>query len=141
MAACGPYDVYYREGASYSAQQRDLLGCKVKATSSVPESLRVATTPVFVSPVRTTCDGKTCTTTGGEVSGGNVYTYDANADLRASFERQCMADRHYSVVRLPMCSGAVRARITGPVPGALPKLGETSCAVASESGAVVVVTP
>lgn len=108
VQACVPVDIYHRAGVTPQKQSSDLVSCEVKAARDVPQNTQVGTTPVFVTPAHTNCysTGYTtqCTTTGGQVTGGNVYSYDANAGLRSKYITQCMAEKGYTKYSLPQCN-------------------------------------
>lgn len=94
------------------------LDCRIEAARAVPVSTQIGTTPTYTTPVTvspsyTNCTGygasAICTTTGGYISGGQLYggqtySYDANAELRESYQYQCMRKKGYSLVSLPVCS-------------------------------------
>lgn len=110
-ACAGPVTVWYDKGTPGEQADRDLLACRVKGAQSVPVDQRIDTTPIYTTPTRTLCkparhdpEATVCTTTGGEVSGGRTYSYDANEDLRADVVAQCMADLGYTQVSLPRCT-------------------------------------
>jgi len=94
------------------------LDCRVEAARAVPVATQIGTTPTYTTPVTvspsyTNCTGygasAYCTTTGGSVSGGQTYggqtySYDANAQLRQSYQDQCMRKKGYSLSSLPVCN-------------------------------------
>jgi len=108
LQACVPVEVYHRAGVTPQKQSSDLVSCEVKAAREVPQNTQVGTTPIFVTPAQTNCYSSgystQCTTTGGQVSGGNVYSYDANAGLRSKYITQCMAEKGYAKYALPQCA-------------------------------------
>ena len=116
-------DLYlYREGGTVSRADNDFFECELAAARAVPQDTRVETTPTFTTPVQTNCYntvyGVQCNTTGGQVYGGQTYTYDANSDLRSSFLARCLASRGYSVAEFPVCEAtglpaSFRERLAG----------------------------
>ena len=101
-------DVYlYREGGKVARADSDIFDCRLTAAQAVPQDTRIATTPIYMTPVQTSCynvgNSVQCTSTGGQVHGGQTYTYDANADLRSSYLSRCVASKGYSSSQLPRC--------------------------------------
>ncbi|SFP60293.1 hypothetical protein [Tranquillimonas alkanivorans] len=136
LGGCAAYDGYYREGAPVAQLDADLLECRVSAVQRVPPNTQIRTTPISRTPVVTRCnDDGTCVTTGGEVTGGNTYSYDANAGLRTRVLNQCMAARGYRRVELPYCAGDAPPL----VPARLPALTPATCAVRTAGGGVAFV--
>ena len=129
LAGCVPttHDVFWRENASPNRRQNDYTDCQVEAVNRVPASTQIGVTPTYVTPVSTTCYGSGystyCSSTGGQIYGGNVYSYDANAGVRANVMQQCMARRGYQLISFPSCTTAqqeigVIPRGTNPLPPA-----------------------
>ncbi len=136
LGACGaPSASYlYKEGGTVARADNDYFACELDAARGVPQDTRVATTPVYTTPVKTSCtpvgDSVECTTTGGEVSGGEVYSYDANADLRTRYLAQCLRARGYSSSVLPRCkSGSVSSAALQTLGGALRPPRDGACYV------------
>lgn len=115
LAGCAPsqFTGYWRSGVTVAQQQNDLTNCQVRAANQVPVSTQVRTTPTYTTPENTSCYNigysVNCTTTGGQVYGGDTYSYDVNADLRQRVVGQCMARRGYQAVTLPICGDEERA--------------------------------
>ncbi len=137
LGACGtPSASYlYKEGGTVARADNDYFECELDAARSVPQDTRVATRPVYTTPVKTTCTpvggSVECTTTGGEVRGGEVYSYDANEDLRARYLAQCLRARGYSTNVLPRCkSGTVASSALQTLGGALRPPRDGACYVA-----------
>lgn len=102
----------YKADTTIARKHQDLLDCQVEARQEVPADTRVETTPVYTTPGYTSClptgfGGVSCTTTGGTVSGGDTYSYDANQKLRTAYEDQCLAKKGYAIASLPRCSTRV----------------------------------
>lgn len=123
LSSCGPrsIDYAYRADTTVAQHDRDALRCEVEATERIVPNIQTRRTPVYYTPVQTNCQQvgtqTQCTTTGGEMRGGEVYSVDVNEDLRAEVQVQCMRDRGYQIVTLPGCrSSAVtpetRARLS-----------------------------
>lgn len=111
--------VFWREGIGFSARQSDFTSCEVASLQQVPRAIATAQTPIVTtpqtifSPATTRCYGAgntvNCTTTpaivaGGQTSGGQIFSYDANSDLRQRVVEQCMASKGYQLVTLPPCT-------------------------------------
>ncbi|WP_172960954.1 hypothetical protein [Oceaniglobus roseus] len=138
LLACAPYRGFYREGVSVTRLNADLTDCEVSGVNRVPPNTQIRTTPIEVLPPRRVCsrDGLHCRLIGGDIVGGETYTYDANAGLRARVISQCMAARGYSPVEIPMCSPEAQRDSGGRVPATLPPLGPNVCAVRVQGGGV-----
>jgi hypothetical protein len=139
-AGCAPVETWHKPGETAAGRAADLTACRVAAVQSVPANTQIGRTPVRVTPPRQRCvragDRVQCLTTPGQVYGGQSYSYDANAGLRADVVTQCMATRGYRAVRLPACRGAAAE---GPIrDSGMPALTEASCAVKTRGGAVIV---
>ena len=97
----------YRADTTVPEASRDYFECEVASAQNVPTDTRVETTPIYTTPIQTNCypSGYSvqCYTTGGQVYGGNTYTYDANAELRGKFMGRCLVGKGYSGYELPRC--------------------------------------
>lgn len=97
----------YKTNGTVASADNDYFECELEAARGVPQDTRVGTTPVYRTPVQTNCYNVgysvQCNSTGGQVYGGDVYTYDANSELRATYFARCLAARGYNVVDLPKC--------------------------------------
>jgi hypothetical protein len=99
----------FKPGISVDTKSKDFFECKVAAATAVPANTQIDTTPIFNTPVQTNCysygySGVQCSSTGGQVYGGDTYSYDANAGLRQEHEARCMAARGYRVSQFPVCA-------------------------------------
>ncbi|SFJ43444.1 hypothetical protein SAMN04487991_2158 [Celeribacter neptunius] len=109
LGACVPTTSYYlyNSRADVSRAHNDDFECDLAAERSVPQALRVATTPMYTTPQYTNCYkvGYTvqCNTTGGQTYGGDTYTYDANKNLRNEYYARCMVGRGWQVFEVPDC--------------------------------------
>lgn len=108
-----PETLYWQTGMTPAQQQRDQTNCRVNAANSVPVNTQIGTTPTYSTPVQTNCYNTgysvSCQSTGGQVYGGNAYSYDANSRLRANVVQQCMADRGYQLISFPVCTDEERS--------------------------------
>lgn len=153
LGACAPtvQSLWWKEGAGTS--RADILtDCEVEALSRVPRDTAIATTPVTVTPrivvppktVCETVDGKeVCTTTpgyshGGQVIGGQTYTYDRNDDLRERVLAQCMAREGFTRVQFPTCTTEDRRLgVTLASSGRLPPAERVLCVSVDPAGWVL----
>ncbi len=108
IGACQATEQYlYKDGNSVARADNDYFECEVAAARGIPQDTRIGTTPIYTTPVQTNCYNigysVQCHSTGGQVYGGDTYTYDANSKLRASYFARCLAARGYGVVELPKC--------------------------------------
>ncbi|SNY90693.1 hypothetical protein SAMN04515647_0865 [Cohaesibacter sp. ES.047] len=98
-------DYMYKPNTSYGTKADALLECKLQGAQRVPSNTRVGSTPVYVTPATTYCSGGYCNSYGGQVTGGDVYTYDANQELRDDLINQCLRRKGYTVTQVPVCRG------------------------------------
>lgn len=134
LSGCTPtaQQTYWRDGATGRQWDQAVTQCQVQALRQVPQSVAVGTTPTYRTPTQTNCyavgNMVQCATTGGQVYGGQVYSYDPNTNLRSRVEAQCMANRGYSLVTIPTCTSEQRASGTlRRVSGRLPPLRSVVC--------------
>jgi hypothetical protein len=141
LTACGPLGLYHKPGAPVSEMNRAMTNCEVSALNRVPVDQRISRDPIRIVP-RRVCDsaGNNCTTFYDRV-GGEVRTWDANADLRGRVLNQCMADQGYNFINLPACSQAVRKAAPPRATTVLPLLAPNSCAIRNNDGTFQIVTP
>lgn len=120
LVGCAPqtlYDRYkagqpiqnfpYKAGANEAEIQRSVTNCQIEAAQRVPQKMVSRTTPSYTTPVQTQCNRigtqTFCNSTGGDTYGGQTYTSDANAGLRVQAFAQCMGDKGYRFVNVPVC--------------------------------------
>ena len=114
ISACAPTEVdyMYKPNTTNSSKARDILDCKVKGAKDVPANMSIGTTPTYTTPVNCSTYGSvygyggysgTTSCTGGNVYGGNTYSYDANNSLRKSYILQCLADKGYTRTSIERC--------------------------------------
>jgi hypothetical protein len=121
--------------------QSELTDCQVYAAQTVPANTQVGQNPTYVTPTNTNCyaigTSVTCSQTGGNVYGGDVYSYDANAPLRQSVITNCMNKKGYFYISLPECK---TDDIKNGLPNysVLPALAANACVAKSPSGFVFV---
>jgi hypothetical protein len=141
LSACAPLKTYYKPGATVSALNRDTTACEVKALHEVPQVFLIRRLPPRYIPGRRKCDaaGKCFERPGFYVDGG-VESYDPNVGLRNRVERQCMADKGYAPVSIPLCPENVAKAAPAGVTTRLPNLRETSCVIRNSDGTFQIVT-
>jgi hypothetical protein len=150
LVGCAPSTATYhwKQGASMALLNDDLLTCKATAARDIPVDTRVEQTPIMQTPIQTICKpggtpGETvCTTTGGEIYGGDVYSYDANAKLRGDYFGRCMRGKGYGVAEVPLCDSKQQPVDLAAVArkGSRPPV-EGSCAVKLQNGGLLLVYP
>ena len=144
VAACGPVDVYHRAGAPAPLQEADLVQCETVGVNEVPTNTQVRTTPIVVTPTRTTCvekNGKQeCTTTGGDVTGGETESFDANEGLRERVVNQCMISKGYRKYTLDECTSRQLKGKTLSL-NALSPVTQNTCVTKASGGGWIFVNP
>ncbi len=134
LAACAPLGTYYKEGVTQSRLNKDLTNCEVSAAQQVPPNKQIRSTPIYVTPVTTTCEAGKCTSIGGYVRGGHVYSVDTNKALRGRVKAQCMSSKGYQYVDLPRCTSEQLQGRNVKVVTRLPRLTNTVCATSLPGG-------
>ncbi|MFK7835645.1 MAG: hypothetical protein AB8B60_05445 [Sulfitobacter sp.] len=141
LAACAPLETYYKPGASVTALNRDTTACQVQALRDVPPSTLTRRKPPVFVPGNRVCDAQgKCTGTPGYYVPGGIETYDPNDGLRVRVERQCMADKGYAPVSIPVCPDSVASAAPAGVTTRLPALTENSCVIRNSNGSFQIVT-
>lgn len=136
-----PIDIVYpvTSGVTAARLQNDTTDCQIEAAQRVPPQILTTTTPTRSSPTETQCVTKgntvTCTTTGGEIYGGETYSYDANESLRARAEAQCLSGRGYKLATIPKCPEAYATR---PVHSQFYPLSAATCYLPGAGGSYAV---
>ncbi|MEL6884001.1 MAG: hypothetical protein AAFP87_05790 [Pseudomonadota bacterium] len=139
LAACLPLRTFYAEGVSVKTLDRDNTACDVAALKAAPVANVVRQGPPRYVRNRV-CDGRgNCYYSGGFWVPGEVYSVDANADLRARVKAQCMSDRGYAFVEIPACPPAVANAAPPGETLILPKLNENTCAIRNRNGKIQIV--
>ena len=143
LLACVPQSIYYKEGASYPDIDRASTDCQVKAAQSVPVNTQIGTTSTYTTPVQTSCYAGyggyvSCNSSGGQTYGGDVYSYDANSNLRNRVANQCMQQKGFRLIELPTCTAA---KAQAGVSQKLPQLNANSCVTKSTNGGLIVISP
>jgi hypothetical protein len=137
LSACvptQPYTVAWREGATAAQADTAQTDCLIEAANRVPQSVQAYTTPVYQSPSNVQCttfgNYVSCQEYGGQVYGGNVQTYDANAGLRARATEQCLARKGFGVATIPQCTTEQSKQgVVSFQSGRLPPASSVLCAV------------
>lgn len=156
VGACLPVEFWYKPGVVPQQPIIELTDCQVRAARDVPAQLMTGQTPTYVTPVQTSCTGSgqgrynpygytsnsnvSCTQTGGQVSGGRLYTYDGNANLRGQVAVQCMSQKGYQYISVRKCENKDLPQSL-PSYKTLPKLQSNSCAFQIPDGNYIFVNP
>ena len=93
----------YQKGKTLKQANNDILDCQVAALQKVPSNTAVYTTPKYTTPVECSESFGSVSCTGGQTTGGNVVSYDANTQLRQRVTEQCMDNRGYKIVDYAIC--------------------------------------
>lgn len=119
----------YKTGSTFQSLNQDITNCKVEAVQRVPQQQVVRTTPSYTTNTQTFCNRigtqTICNTSGGNTIGGQVYSVDANSELREQVYHQCMANKNYRYVNLPSCPEGITFKSENGK-GLLP-LSQTTC--------------
>jgi hypothetical protein len=133
-----PVEQYYpvKKGVTIDKYNDDWLNCEIEAAQRVPQNMSIGTTPTYRTPVQTQCystgyGGVSCNQTGGQIYGGNTYSYDANSNLRVEAQRQCLSRQGYRLTTIPKCSPDAKVH---PATQVLPALSTGTCYVADKDG-------
>lgn len=136
---CFPVSAYYAEGVTVAKRDRDELDCDVAALRDAPVANQTRqSAPIYVPQRR--CDRHGRCYGGGYWVPGDVYTVDVNASLRKRVKAQCMADRGYRPVEIPICPAGVANAAAPGKTTVLPPLGPKSCAIRNDDGSLLIVT-
>ena len=122
-------NVPYKAGVNAELMTNEKTDCEIEVEQRVPRSIVVSTTPTYTSPVSSQCNQigtqTLCTQIGGDTYGGRTSSTDANADLRQRAYNQCMVNKNYRFINLPVCpQGSVPSN---PQASVLPPLTPTTC--------------
>ncbi|NKX46442.1 hypothetical protein [Roseicyclus persicicus] len=141
LAACDPVapTTYYAEGVDLATRDADYAQCAAQALRDHPVRDEIRFTPRIYVPSRTSCTAAgACTTIPGYFEGGEPYTVDGNAGIRATATRGCMGERGYARVGLPYCAAetAIRPSVV------MPPLADGTCLYRPDGrGPALVVNP
>lgn len=128
LTGCVPVEVYHKEGGSLARLQSDETACQVQALRQVPVNTITRITPLRTLPQQV-CDRRGHCHVVYVEFGGEIESYDANMPLRQKVEAQCMAEKGYRQVELPLCQDS-----PATLPGTMPALSGQSCAVRTKTG-------
>lgn len=132
-------DFPYKAGATAATLDNDRTDCEIEAAQRVPQRLVTRTSPTFQTPLQTICNQvgtqTICTTTGGQIYGGQTTVIDENDALRSRAERQCMTRKGYRFLDIPACPEETRpdALVTGRN-GTFPRPSASTCYLALPDG-------
>lgn len=137
VTACAPLSLYYRPGAEVARLQTDTTNCEVAALKDAPVAMKIRQSPPVFYPGRYYCDGYgSCWRGGSYWVDGPVYSVDVNADLRRRVTDQCMADKGYAPVEVPLCPNGTHAPVAATT--VLPTLTPNSCALRHSDGSFTI---
>lgn len=136
LTACadtGPVAVIYKPGTTAEQRSNVLTGCETQALSNVPRAMASAVTPTYTTPSNVQCYGSgnyvNCHQYGGQTYGGNLYSYDANQELRDRVTMQCLQTKGYQVISLPQCNAEQSKRAVSSAGRPQPKAENIECVV------------
>lgn len=141
LSGCAGYSGFYKAGETVARLNSDQTGCEVSGAQEVPVNTQIRRTPLRVIPAQQSCTpAGVCTVIPGRFEGGEVYSFDANADLRTRFVTQCMAQKGYQPASVRRCSPQVAEIATARGPGVLPPLGPNLCVARAADRTPIFVT-
>ncbi|WP_428925195.1 hypothetical protein [Marinibacterium sp. SX1] len=135
--ACAPLATYYKPGVEVARLETDTTNCQVTAAQEVPPNNQIRSSPAFFYPSLSYCGGGGCFYGNPYWADSYVYTIDVNEPLRRKVTEQCMGEKGYAPVRIPMCPVGISVP-----PGRterLPVLTPDSCAVRNSDGSFQIV--
>lgn len=140
IVGCAPLETYYKPGATVATLNRETTACQVRALRDVPPStLTRRKPPVFIPPSQV-CDASgNCAVRPGYYVPGGFETYDPNDGLRLRVERQCMADKGFAPVSIPVCPDGIANAAPSGVTTRLPPLSDRSCVIRNSDGSFQIV--
>lgn len=99
------------EGSTLTAIDDLLLSCQIEAAQTIPANNQTSSAPIWSSPTSCRPDfSGNVRCTGGQVSGGQISTYDANKDLRSKFLTKCIIKAGLKPAFVQECP----KKLTGP---------------------------
>jgi hypothetical protein len=131
--ASGPVAVVYKPGSTGEQRLTALTDCETQALSKVPRAIATGMTPAYTTPSNVQCYGTgayvSCQQYGGQTYGGNVYSYDANQELRDRVTLQCLAQKGYQVISLPTCDAEQSKRAVSAFGRKQPTADQIECVI------------
>jgi hypothetical protein len=141
LAGCAPLTTYYKPGVSVNTLERQTLACQTRALRDVPSSTQVRrAAPRFIPAQRFCTAAGACTTRPGRHIPGEIVTFDPNDGLRKRVEIQCMADKGFAPVSIPLCPDAIARATPARATATLPNLNPNSCVIRNSDGSFQIVT-
>tara|TARA_R110002094_G_scaffold11916_6_gene21765 strand:- start:293 stop:832 length:540 start_codon:yes stop_codon:yes gene_type:complete len=141
VTACAPLNTYYKPGVSVNMLERQTLACQTQALREVPSSTQVRRTPPRFIPPQQRCNAAgACVMTPGRYIPGDLVTFDPNDGLRKRVEQQCMADKGFAPVSIPLCPDAIARATPARATMTLPPLNPNSCVIRNSDGSFQIVT-
>ncbi|WP_204114352.1 hypothetical protein [Shimia biformata] len=134
LSACAParYESFYKAGVSDSRAQRDRAACEKEALTQIPAAYM---------PIEYPSTYVGAGTYGWGLGVGYTFTprQDVNASARNRYRQQCMIEKGYAPVIVPICSQAQTQAVSGQSrisAGTRPT--ETTCATQTTTGVALV---
>lgn len=132
----------YKVGGTTASYNRDVTNCEVAAAQKVPAKMITRTTPVYTTPVQTYCNQVgsqvICNSVGGQTYGGDVITTDANANLRKRVYSQCMTDKGWAWITVPVCpKGVTINSLRQSANGGFPVWTKATCYIGTPNGSYI----
>lgn len=141
LAACGPIDVYYRQGAPVQRLESDTLSCKVDALKKAPVANQLRQQPATYYPGERICRDGSCWTRPGHWVEGRIYTVDINQNLRQRLEQSCMAAKGYQQLPIRRCTMKEASARLAYAPDRLAPLSQDACVWVSPSDELRILNP
>ncbi|WP_375690844.1 hypothetical protein [Pseudooceanicola sp. LIPI14-2-Ac024] len=127
--------IYYQAGTTTDAARRDEVECGRIALQQAPVEREAEFIPGDIFPGPIICDkNNNCRRGPPTVTPDRLVTRDVNEDLRALITRQCMADRGYQKLALPICSDAVASSVAPQITTTMPDLTNNACVIRRGAG-------
>jgi hypothetical protein len=137
LTSCAPLDIYYKPGVSVARLTQQTTACEVAALRDAPVANETRQDPPQYVPPRKYCNSNgDCYREPGYWLQGRIYTVDTNAGLRNRVETQCMANKGFTPVQIPVCPAGIKSTGATTV---LPNLTKTSCVIRNKDGTVQIV--
>lgn len=131
--ATGPVNVVYKPGSTGEQRLSALTECETQALAKVPRAMATGMTPAYTTPSNVQCYGTgayvSCQQYGGQTYGGDVYSYDANQDLRDRVTMQCLAQKGFQTISLPSCDAEQSKRAVSSMGRKQPTYDKIECVV------------
>lgn len=129
----GPVQVVYKPGSTGEERTSAFTDCEIQALGKVPRAIATGVTPAYTTPSNVQCYGSgayiSCQQYGGQTYGGDIYSYDANQELRDRVTLQCLQQKGYQVISLPTCDSEQSKRAVSAYGRKQPTYDKIECVV------------